>query len=185
MMLSERAVLRRTVLKYGLGGFAALTTPLLSPAAALASSGHGRIKIKHAHTGEVFHGDYRVGNRYLPDAFERINYVLRDHRTGEAFPMDPRLIDIISHVQRRLKTNEPLQILSGYRSPRTNANLSRKTSGVAKNSFHMYGQALDIRMPGYNTRRLRDVAKSLRAGGVGYYARSDFVHVDTGSVRSW
>ncbi|MEM7651161.1 MAG: DUF882 domain-containing protein [Pseudomonadota bacterium] len=177
---------RREILKLGLAGTLASIVPLgLSSSPAEASRSAWRVGFRHAHTGESFNGVYRVGNKYLPDAFERLNYVLRDFRTGEVFPMDPRVIDIMALVQRKARVNRPIEIFSGYRSPKTNSSLRRASSGVAKNSFHMYGQALDMHIDGYSTRRLRDIAMSLKAGGVGYYPRSQFVHVDTGSVRSW
>ncbi len=99
--------------------------------------------------------------------------------------MDPRVIDIMALVQKKAKARGPIEIFSGYRSPKTNNRLRKNSSGVAKNSFHMYGQALDMHIDNYSTRNLCNVAKSLRAGGVGYYPKSQFVHVDTGSVRSW
>ena len=177
---------RRDVLKYGLVGALASATPLLfSEGAHAAGNSSWRARFRHAHTGESFNGVYRVGNKYLPEAFERINHVLRDHRTGEAFPMDPHVLDIMSMIQRKAGARNPIEIYSGYRSPKTNNGLRRASSGVAKNSFHMYGQALDIHIDGYSTAKLRNIAKSLRAGGVGYYPRSSFIHVDTGTVRSW
>lgn len=178
---------RRGVLKAGVLGAAAAAIPLIGAGEAQAKAGHDswRVSFKQAHTGESFNGVYRVGNRYLPEAFERLNYVLRDFRTGEVFPMDPRVVDILSMVQSRCKSSEPFQVLSAYRSPKTNSNLGKASSGVAKNSFHMYGQALDIRNPNVSTKRLRNVAQSLKAGGVGYYPRSSFIHIDTGTVRSW
>lgn len=177
---------RRSVLKAGLLGAAVASVPLIGANEAQAK-GHGawRVKFTQAHTGESFNGVYRVGNRYLPEAFEKLNYVLRDFRTGEVFPMDPRVIDILSMVQSKSGTSEPFQVLSAYRSPKTNVNLRKASGGVAKNSFHMYGQALDIRNPNVNTKRLRNIARGLKAGGVGYYPRSSFIHVDTGAVRSW
>jgi uncharacterized protein YcbK (DUF882 family) len=177
---------RRDILKMGLFGFVAAATPL-----AFASEAHAarndswRASFRNVHTGESFNGVYRVGNKYLPDAFERISYVLRDFRTSEVFPMDPRVVDIMTVIQRKSGKNAPMNVLSGYRSPKTNARLRNATTGVAKNSFHMYGQALDIRLPGQSTRGLRNRAISLKAGGVGYYPKSSFVHVDTGNVRSW
>ena len=149
---------------------------------ALASSDNDawKVSFRHDHTGESFSGVYRVGDKYLPEAFERLSYVLRDFRTNEVFPMDPHVVDIISLIQSKIKSHDTIQILSGYRSPKTNAMLSRRTRGVASNSFHMYGQAVDLRIPGYSTKRLRNVARSLKAGGVGYYPRSGFVHIDTG-----
>ncbi|MCB9983180.1 MAG: DUF882 domain-containing protein [Rhodospirillales bacterium] len=180
------AINRREILKLGLAGTLASIVPLGFGSDASASARNTwRVGFRHAHTGESFNGVYRVDDRYLPEAFERLNYVLRDFRTGEVFPMDPRVVDIISMVQRKASQREPLEILSGYRSPKTNANLRRVSTGVAKNSFHMYGQAIDLHIKGYSTRNLRKIAMDLRAGGVGYYPKSDFIHVDTGTVRSW
>ncbi|MCB1680642.1 MAG: DUF882 domain-containing protein [Rhodospirillales bacterium] len=171
----------------GLGTLLASVVPLFSAQEAFAKRNFTSWKIafRHAHTGESFSGVYRVGDKYIPEAFERMNYVLRDFRTTEVFPMDPRVIDILSLLYGRLDATESYQILSGYRSPKTNAMLRKTSSGVARNSFHMYGQAIDIRIPGQSTKLLRNTALALKAGGVGYYPNSDFVHVDTGKVRSW
>lgn len=149
------------------------------------SGGSRRIAFRNTHTGETFSGVYRIGNKYLPDAFERINYVLRDHRSDDVFPIDPRVMDIIYSVHQMTGQNEPYDVLSGYRCPKSNAKLRRASNGVAKNSLHMTGQAIDLRLPNFSTARLRDLAKSLKAGGVGYYRRSNFVHMDSGDVRSW
>ncbi len=179
---------RRDVLKLGLVGFLAASVPLISAKSAHAATGMGaswRVSLHHSHTGESFSGVYRVGDKYLPDVFKRLNYVLRDFRTREVFPMDPHVIDLISIIQSKTGTRRPLEILSGYRSPKTNAMLRNASTGVARNSLHMYGQAIDIRETDRSCERIRKVAASLRAGGVGYYPRSGFVHVDTGSVRSW
>jgi uncharacterized protein YcbK (DUF882 family) len=177
---------RRAVLKVGAVGALAGIVPFLGAGEAHAKKHDAwRVSFKNAHTGESFNGVYRVGNRYLPEAFERLNYILRDFRTGEVFPMDPRVIDILSMVQERANSPVPFEILSGYRSPKTNSMLRNASTGVAKNSFHMYGQALDIRNPSISTKRVRNIAKGLRAGGVGYYPKSGFVHVDTGKYRSW
>lgn len=178
---------RRDLLKIGGAGLIASLLPLIGTRSAAASTGNGAWKIafRHAHTGESFSGVYRVGDKYLPEAFERMNYVLRDFRTKEVFPMDPHLIDILSLIHKKLDASEPYSILSAYRSPKTNAMLGKRTRGVASNSFHMYGQATDIRIPDYGAKKIRNVAKSLEAGGVGYYPRSGFVHVDTGAVRNW
>tara|TARA_R110002072_G_scaffold55965_3_gene145201 strand:- start:76 stop:672 length:597 start_codon:yes stop_codon:yes gene_type:complete len=178
---------RRNFLKMGLAGVIGASLPFIGSSSVLAANSNAAWKIgfRNAHTGESFSGVYRVGDKYLPEAFERINYVLRDFRTEEVFPMDPHTIDILSIIQRKMGTTQSFQALSGYRSPKTNAMLSKNTRGVASNSFHMYGQAIDIRLEGYNTKTLRNVAKSLQAGGVGYYPRSNFVHVDTGAVRTW
>ena len=178
---------RREILKLGLVGTLASIVPLgiSSTSASASARSTWRVAFRHAHTGESFNGVYRVGDKYLPEAFERLNYILRDFRTGEVFPMDPRVIDIMALVQKKANARSPIDIFSGYRSPKTNNRLRKSTSGVAKNSFHMYGQALDMHINGYSTRNLRNVAMGLRAGGVGYYPKSQFVHVDTGSIRSW
>lgn len=178
---------RRDLLKYGLLGILGSVTPLLPGRSAEASAGSGawRVNLHQSHTGEAFDGVYRVGDEYIPEAFERLNYMLRDFRTGEIFPMDPRIVDLISLMQTKVPGDGPFEVLSGYRSPKTNAMLRRVGTGVAKNSYHMYGQALDIRTWGYSTRRLSNLARSFRVGGVGYYPKSNFVHIDTGELRSW
>lgn len=180
---------RRDVLKIGLAGVLGSLLPLFPSRNAYAMSNFAswRVSFRNSHTGESFSGVYRVGDKYIPEAFERMNYVLRDFRTGEVFPMDPRVLDIVKVLQDRTKATGSIEVLSGYRSPKTNTMLRGASvrTGVAKNSYHMYGQAMDIRMPGYSTKRLRDTANALKSGGVGYYPRSDFVHVDTGKVRSW
>ncbi len=177
---------RRDLLQMGLVGLLAGVVPLsFSEKADARNFAAWRISLRQAHTGESFSGVYRVGDKYLPEAFERLNYVLRDFRTGEVFPMDPRVVDILSMTQGKVDNGRPLEVLSGYRSPKTNSMLRNASTGVARNSFHMYGQAIDLRVPGYRTSKLQKVALGLRAGGVGYYPKSDFVHVDTGKVRSW
>ncbi len=194
--ISDRTVVDMTRRSFiSMGSKAALGT-LMVPAvaspvmAAVFSNGKvtrgaRRISFRNQHTGETFSGVYRVGDKYLPDAFERINVVLRDFRSNEVFPIDPRVIDIIYTVHEMTSNAEPYEVLSGYRCPKTNAMLREASGGVAKNSLHMTGQAIDLRMPGYSTTRIRDLAKKLRAGGVGYYAKSDFVHMDCGDIRHW
>ncbi len=184
--MSLNKIDRRRMLGIGLAGALASIVPLsFTKSAEAATDKTGRVVFRHAHTGESFNGVYRVGNKYLPEAFERLNYVLRDFRTGEVFPMDPRVIDLIAYVQKKTGKKQPLEIFSGYRSPKTNSRLRHESAGVAKNSFHMYGQAIDFHIKGYNTRNLQKVALDMRAGGVGYYPKSDFVHIDTGTIRSW
>lgn len=187
LMAEMNQIDRRNILKMGLVGLLGAVVPLFPSRNAYAKSNFEswRIAFRNSHTGESFSGVYRVGDKYLPEAFSRINYVLRDFRTDEVFPMDPRIIDIVKVLHDKTGSERPFDVLSGYRSPKTNGMLRDNSSGVAKNSFHMYGQALDIRLPGYNTRSLRDSAKAMKKGGVGYYPRSNFVHVDTGDVRSW
>jgi uncharacterized protein YcbK (DUF882 family) len=177
---------RRKLLKVGLAGFAGIAASFagILPAAARETIGY-TISIKNAHTGEVFKGVYRVGGYYVPRAFRQINHIMRDHYNGDAHPIDPRLVDVLAKLQKRCDCSEPLTVLSGYRSPATNAMLRRSSGNVAQNSYHMKGQAADIRVPGSPASTVRQVALTLAAGGVGYYPRREFIHVDTGDVRHW
>ena len=127
---------------------------------------------------------YRQGH-YRNKALTQINYILRDHRTDEIKPIDTRLLDLIHALSTKLQNRSPFHVISGYRSPTSNAKLRRKSKNVAASSLHMKGKAIDLRMPGCPTRRLRKIAVNLRKGGVGYYQRSDFIHVDVGRVRHW
>jgi len=143
------------------------------------------LSFHHLHTEEKIRVTYRSGNYYQFDGLRRLNRFMRDFRTGEVVTLDPRLFDLLYDIDRHLGHRGPIEILSAYRSPRTNAMLSRTSRRVARNSLHMQGKALDIRFPGVSTGRVRDSAISLNRGGVGFYPRSNFVHVDTGSVRHW
>ncbi len=179
---------RRGFLKLGGMAIAALGfwTPALASAQSVAMAPKGRsITLITAHTGEKFTGEYWYDGKYLPDAFAEIKTVMRDHRNNERFPIDPRLMDIMYVLENRVGTSNPVNIVSGYRSPQTNAMLRRTTEGVARNSLHMSGQAIDIRIPGVSLTSVRDTVTDLKSGGVGYYAKSNFVHVDTGRVRIW
>lgn len=187
----EETMERRGFLKAGLtlsvAGF--LSASIVKPALALSGTGTYSASFHNEHTGETFSGVYRVGNKYLPEAFERINYVLRDYRENKIFPIDPRVVDIVSVVHKTTGQTGSYSVLSGYRTPKTNAMLNEtgggKASGVAKHSLHMAGQAIDVRMPGYSTAQIRDIARKLHAGGVGYYPKSNFVHMDSGAARNW
>jgi uncharacterized protein YcbK (DUF882 family) len=144
------------------------------------------LSLRHLHTDEKIRVTYRIGDRYQRDALHKLNNFLRDFRTGDTAVMDPKLFDLLYDIDRRIGHHDgSFEILSAYRSPRTNAMLRKTSRGVARNSLHMSGKALDIRCSGTSTRRIRDSAVSLGRGGVGFYSRSDFVHVDTGSVRRW
>ena len=110
---------------------------------------------------------------------------MRDHRTGEIKPVDPNLLDLLHRIVMEEKSRSPISIISGYRSPSTNAALRKVTAGVAEKSLHMEGRAIDIRIPGYQTTALRQLAINLKGGGVGYYPESDFIHLDTGPVKVW
>ena len=137
------------------------------------------------HTGEKCQAVYWDEAGYQTDGLAQINRILRDFRTGQQVAMDPNLLDLLYRLQAKLDSRKPIHIISGYRSPKTNAGLRAKSNGVAKKSLHMQGRAIDLRIPGVRLSHLRDAALVLRGGGVGYYPKSDFVHLDTGAVRSW
>jgi uncharacterized protein YcbK (DUF882 family) len=177
---------RRDFLKLSLGAIAGSLIPLPVLAAPLIQPETPRsLSFNNIHTGEKLRVCYFDQSRYQPDALCQINTILRDYRTNEMMDIDVNLLDLLYKIQKRTQSTSPFHVISGYRSPKTNDMLRRCTSGVAKSSLHTKGRAIDIRLPQYNTRRLRDVCASLYAGGVGYYAKSDFVHVDTGRVRTW
>ncbi len=184
--MNNHPLSRRRFLRASLLALSGLCLPI--PPAALAAitpPADRRIHLYNTHTNEHLSVCYCHNNRYHPDAMNRINHILRDHRTGDVRPISPKLIDIAHAIGERLGGSPQIHIISGYRSPVTNARLRQKSRGVAKKSYHMQGQAVDIRIPSIPTHRLRRIARDLRLGGVGYYAKSDFVHVDTGPVRIW
>jgi uncharacterized protein YcbK (DUF882 family) len=146
------------------------------------------LKMHHLHTGESLDVVYRIGNTYLPNALAELNHFLRDHRTQDTAHYDPKEFDLLHSVVAKL--GEPgavIDVVCGYRTPWSNNFLRTRSdnTGVAKNSQHMQSKAIDIRIPGVSTSKLRDVAMSFHAGGVGYYPVSQFVHVDVGPVRHW
>jgi uncharacterized protein YcbK (DUF882 family) len=141
----------------------------------------------HTHTREHVSLVYATtAGHYVDQALARLNYFLRDHYTNEVGTMDPQLFDILHRIGRSLSTQRAFQVISGYRCPATNERLrTTRSGGVAKRSLHMDGKAIDIRLPGVPLAELRDAALSLRAGGVGFYPGQQFIHIDTGRVRSW
>jgi uncharacterized protein YcbK (DUF882 family) len=140
----------------------------------------------HLHTAETLEVEYMDGVRYLPDALSAVNRLLRDFRTGEVHDIDPRLLDLLHALKGSTGSRKPFEIISGYRSPTTNAMLrTHGGGGVASSSLHMRGQAVDIRVADVRLEDLRAAALDLARGGVGYYPSSNFVHVDTGRVRRW
>jgi len=143
------------------------------------------LRFDHLHTGERLELEYFAAGSYLPDALDAANRLLRDFRTGHVGAIDPQLLDLLHRLAAATNTQRPFQIISGYRSPATNELLRGKSRGVATHSLHMTGQAIDIRLADVPLAALRDIALAARAGGVGYYPGSNFVHVDTGRVRAW
>ena len=176
---------RRTFLKTGTALIATCLAPLPASAALVLEPASRALAFFNTHTGERLGVTYYSNGAYCPDALQRIDHILRDHRTGDLAVMDRRLLDLLYGVKRRLAVDTPFHIISAYRSPQTNAMLRKKGSGVARRSYHLLGRAIDIRLPGCDTRRLKRTCLALRGGGVGYYAKSDFVHVDTGEIRTW
>jgi uncharacterized protein YcbK (DUF882 family) len=180
---------RRDFLRHGARLAALGALPLLArPARASApgAAGARSLALAHTHTRETIDIVYAVDRQYVPESLGALNLFLRDHYSGEVGTIDPQLFDLLHRVQQLLGTTRPYEIISGYRCPATNQRLREtRGGGVAQRSLHMDGRAIDVRLPGVPLAELRDAALSLRAGGVGYYASSRFVHVDTGRVRSW
>lgn len=143
------------------------------------------LSIINVYTGEHLNANYCCGGQYMSDVLNEINHIFRDHFTETVEAVDTKLLDLLFSLKEKLRITEPFHIVSGYRSPETNAFLRKRKRGVAKNSLHMYGKAADIRVPGYSTKALRHAAIDLKSGGVGYYPRSGFVHLDVGEVRYW
>ncbi len=139
----------------------------------------------HTHTGESLSVDYFQEGAYDSSALQRVNYLLRDFRTEEVRPIDPALLGILFDLQALAEHERPFEVISGYRSPQTNSALRRRSHGVAEHSLHMQGREIDVRLPGFATCRLRELALGMQRGGVGLYASSDFVHLDNGPVRFW
>ena len=154
-----------------------------------AQSGQGQdrfLVLNNLHTGERLRIVYRHGDEYVAGALGKLDYFLRDHETGEVRHFDPRLYDILADLTSAVgHPGGEIEIVCGYRAPSTNAALRARTMGVAKNSLHIQAEAIDLRMAGVDTLKLRKAALGLRRGGVGYYPHSDFIHVDTGRVRQW
>jgi uncharacterized protein YcbK (DUF882 family) len=163
----------------------ALATPVLV-SQAVASESEGRLSLFHTHTKERLDIVYRRGGTYLPAALEKLDWFLRDHRTGDTRHYDPHVFDILRDLVASLgRTSQEIQIICGYRTPASNQYLRTHTTGVAEKSQHMLATAIDIRIPGLKTAVYRDAALALKRGGVGYYPASNFIHVDVGPVRRW
>jgi uncharacterized protein YcbK (DUF882 family) len=193
-MLSSERLSRRNFLGIGV---AATAGALLSGRAveaataadAMVSTAPDRtLSFFHTHTSERLTTAYCCNGEYIARELNDINHLLRDFRVNQIKPIDPRLLDLLFELNARLGSDQPFHVISGYRTPETNAMLHERGgahSGVATHSLHMDGKAIDIRVPGIKLEHLRDTAKTLRVGGVGFYPASNFVHVDTGRVRYW
>ena len=180
--LGRRAFLRAGAVALGTGLSAGVASPAL---AKLGTANFRALAFQNLHTGEKLEAEYWADGAYQPDVLASVNHVLRDYRNNEVHIIDPKLLDLLNLLQRRLGSNAEIQVISGYRSPATNAAMHAESKGVAAHSLHMKGQAIDIRLGDTALDRLHDAALALQAGGVGYYPSLDFVHVDVGRVRRW
>lgn len=179
----EQQLSRRRFLRQAAGAAAGL---LIVPAhASLPRQDPRVLSLRNLHTGEKLTRTYWAHGEYLVEPLADIDHLLRDHRSDQSHPMDPQLLDLLHRLQHKVGSVKPFEIISGYRSPKSNAMLRGKSSGVAKKSLHMQGKAIDVRLPGQDLHKLRQAALSLKAGGVGYYPKSNFLHIDTGRVRHW
>jgi uncharacterized protein YcbK (DUF882 family) len=175
---------RRRLLGWSLAAGCGLLVPGVKVATAAAATAR-RLGFYNLHTGESLSSVYWEDGRYLADSLAEIDYVLRDFRTGEVHRIDPALLDLVHRLRVAMGSDQPFHVISGYRSPKTNAMLAQNSGGVAKNSYHLKGMAIDLRLPGRRLQDLRAAALALAGGGVGYYPKSDFIHMDTGPVRAW
>src|SRR5476649_2882747 len=187
-MTIRQGITRRAILALA---SAAVTAAIVSPAVISSAEAARRpfearsLMLDNLHTGERLDTVYWADGSYIPEALSRISWLLRDHHTDEVHEIEPPLIDLMARLHQRLATREPFQILSAYRSPATNAMLAATIEGVAVNSLHIQGMAVDICVPGSALVKVHRAAVAMQAGGVGYYPHSDFVHVDAGRVRYW
>ena len=186
---SGREVGRRGFLSFAAAALASMAAPALvtggAAQAAPLAGGVRRIALYNINTLESFDGVYWADGAYKADALKRLDVLLRDHRAKQVCRFDPHLFDLLARVQRVLDTNEPYRVVCGFRSRRTNAMARRRSRGVAKESYHTRGMAVDVALPGVELKAIAGAAKSLAAGGVGVYPASGFVHLDVGPVRTW
>jgi uncharacterized protein YcbK (DUF882 family) len=184
-LISNTPTSRRRFLKgLACGSLLAVGSPSIVRAA-FSGFAHKTLALEHHHTGDHLNITYYEDGHYIHGALDEISYFLRDYHNDEVCSFDPSLLDQLHDVKLLLGVNKPFHIVSGYRSPDTNASLRKHRRGVAKHSLHMEGRAVDIRMEGVSAKAIRTAALSLNRGGIGFYPRSNFVHLDTGEVRTW
>jgi len=172
-------------LRAGLGLIAAVATPIPAFANALATKPSRELAFVNLHTGEKLRAEYVHNGAYVPSALRAISVLMRDHHNNKVHQIDPHLIDVAHMLHNRVRSNVPLNIVCGYRSPETNAMMHEISAGVAVHSMHIQGKAMDIRLPGTHLGLLKKAALALNLGGVGYYPEDDFLHIDTGAKRHW
>lgn len=173
---------RRQFLTFSL---AAAAAAVVCPAIGRAHTGERSIAFYNLHTGESLKAVYWAEGAYVTETLREVDALLRDHRTGEITRIDPKLVDLLHRLRRRLDSGAAFHVVSGYRSPKTNALLRQQGGGVAKKSLHMQGRAADVLLPDRELKAVRRTALAMKAGGVGYYPTPGFVHLDTGRVRAW
>jgi uncharacterized protein YcbK (DUF882 family) len=186
-MNQRRSFLKSSVVLASTLGIPAMARAADVTAAAAATAGPNErtLRLYNTHTGESLRTIFWAEGAFIPDALQDINKVLRDHRNNKISVIDPQLLVLLDKVSGQFGSQNVLHVISGYRSPETNAMLHEHSNGVAKHSMHMEGRAIDIRMPGQDLAHVHKVAMALKGGGVGYYPDSQFVHMDTGRVRYW
>ncbi|MGD0961049.1 MAG: YcbK family protein [Methylomonas sp.] len=184
---SDKLISKRRFIKHlACGALLSLGAPAIAHASKGRFPVHKTLAFEHTHTGDKLKLTYFDTDRYIKSALREINHLLRDFRTDDIYPIDVGLLDQLHDLKLILGLkNRPFHIISGYRSPYTNSRLHNESAGVAVHSLHMQGRAIDIRVEGVDSRYIRNAALSMRAGGVGYYPESDFVHLDTGKFRFW
>jgi uncharacterized protein YcbK (DUF882 family) len=184
-MNQRRSFLKSSIILASTLGLPAMSRAADAAAAATTAPDERILRFYNTHTGESLRSIFWAEGQFIPDALNDINKVLRDYRNNQVAQIDPQLLVLLDKVNAQFGSQNVLHVISGYRSPETNALLREQSPGVAKHSLHMEGKAIDIRIPGRNLADLHKVAMSLRGGGVGYYPSSQFVHMDTGRVRYW
>jgi uncharacterized protein YcbK (DUF882 family) len=189
-MNKRRSFLKSSAVLASVLGTPALSRAAVSPAAmpvapSAAAPGERILRLYNTHTGESLRSVFWAEGQFIPDALQDINKLLRDHRNNKVAPIDPQLLVLLDRISAQFGNHPTLHVISGYRSPETNAMLHENTTGVAKYSLHMEGKAIDVRIPGQELAKLHKVAMAARGGGVGYYPDSDFVHMDVGRIRYW
>ncbi len=175
---------RRSFLKSSVVIASAMGVPALARAA-VAAPNERTLRLYNTHTGETLKSVFWAEGQFVPDALKDINHLLRDHRNNKIAPMDPQLLVLLERVSAKFGNDNLVHIISGYRSPESNQLLAERSNGVARHSMHLEGKAIDVRMPGRALASVHKAALSARAGGVGYYPDSQFVHLDTGRLRNW
>lgn len=182
-MNQRRAFLKSSIVLVSVLGVPALgkTAQAAQPADPIERT----LRLYNTHTGESLRSVFWAEGQFIPDALNDINKLLRDHRNNAILPIDPQLLLLLDRVTAKFGAQDELHVISGYRSPESNRMLAAQSGGVAKHSMHLEGKAIDIRLPGRPLEQLRQAALAAKGGGVGYYPKSQFVHLDTGRVRTW